>query len=123
MQSMLITTKGGGDRVEDEKEMQGKEAKASEKVNCFTCEHEYRGLCMHKGLFCRMNVEFDMMAERRNMYCPLKVESCYWHTSGDAEWQIKINDWSSDRYGADWHDKYTPWEVESLYISMYGLYA
>ncbi len=39
----------------------------------------------------------------------------YWRTSGDAEWQIKVNDWATQRYGADWHDKYTAWEIEALY--------
>lgn len=44
------------------------------------------------------------------------MKSGYWHASGDAEWQTKINNWATDRYGADWHNKYTPWEVESLFM-------
>ncbi len=39
----------------------------------------------------------------------------YWRTSGDAEWQLAVNDWATQRYGADWHDKYVPWEIEALY--------
>jgi hypothetical protein len=92
---MLITTKGG-DRVEDEKEMQGKEAKTSEKV-VGTCGTLDRGV----------NVVLPREAHVN------KAESCYWHSSGDAEWQIKVNDWASARYGADWHDKHTPQDIES----------
>ncbi len=41
--------------------------------------------------------------------------SDYWHTSGDAEWQIAVNEWATKRYGVDWHDRYTPWDIERGY--------
>ena len=55
----------------------------------------------------KTQVELESCPERRNDY---------WYSSGDAKFQIAVNNWASERYGVNWHDKYSPWEVEETML-------